>query len=291
MPNELNLDAPGVADKIARNILADIDQSCYQLYPNENRKHLGASVIGEPCYRKLWFIFRWAKKPTFDARMLRLFNRGHREEVRFIEWLRAAGYTVRDLDPATGKQWRVDAIGGHFGGSQDGECLLPEKYQYTEPLLLEFKTSGTGAGFNKLGTQGVKFSKPQHSDQMDTYGTIKKYQFGLYLAVNKNDDSIHCEIVKLDWERGIHLQNKARVIILSQVAPPRIAENRSSDKCKYCDVQDVCYFEQPLEKNCRSCKNASARDNKEWFCEKWNATIPEAAIEAGCADWHSIYRA
>ena len=41
------------------------------------RKHLGMSQIGKKCALHLWLQWRWAvwKKP--EARMLRLFNRGH----------------------------------------------------------------------------------------------------------------------------------------------------------------------------------------------------------------------
>ena len=40
------------------------------------REHLGASEIGDPCSRKLWYLFRWVAVKKFDARMLRLFARG-----------------------------------------------------------------------------------------------------------------------------------------------------------------------------------------------------------------------
>lgn len=288
--SELNLDLPGELKRVAREIVYDIDQAAIQLYDNGFRRHLGASLIGEPCYRKLWFGFRWVYKVPLEGRQLRLFNRGHREEARFTEWLRLKGHIVNDLDPATGLQWRVDAVGGHFGGSQDGEMFLAPKYNYKEPMLLEYKTNGTGAGFNKVKEQGIRIGKPVHSDQMNTYGTIKKYKYGVYLNVNKNDDDIACEVVKLDWDRGAALETKARVIILSQEAPPRIAENPSAQVCQWCDYKDVCYFREPLQKNCRSCVNASPIADKQWQCKKWNATIPEEAIAAGCGDWTAIYK-
>jgi len=290
MTQELDLGAPGVAKKVAREVLEDIDRAAVELYTDGHRKHLGASIIGETCYRKLWFVFRWVYNFPFQGRQLRLLNRGHREEIRFNEWLAHSGYDVRPLDPETGKQWRVNAIGGHFGGSQDGEVILPAKFNYPYPLLLEYKTNGTGPNFNKLLDKGIVVAKPQHFDQMNTYGYIKGYKWGLYLNVCKNDDNIHSEIVKLDHDRGKKLEDKARVIILSQVPPPRAAENPAAEVCKYCNFKDVCYYRQPVEKNCRSCSYASAQDNKEWHCGKWNAIIPEAAIIAGCPEWISIYK-
>lgn len=290
MTQELDLNGPGVARKVAREVLEDIDRAAVEMHSDGHRKHLGASIIGEACYRKLWFVFRWVYNVPFQGRQLRLFNRGHLEEPRFTGWLLHAGYKVLALDPATGKQWRVSAIGGHFGGSQDGEIYLPPKFNYTKPLLLEYKTNNTGASFSKLLEKGVGIGKPQHFDQMNTYGSIKQYDFALYLNVCKNDDNIHSEIVKLDHDRGKQLEAKARVIILSQQPPPRAAENPAAEVCKYCDFKDICYLRQPVEKNCRSCKNAEPRDNKEWFCGRWQSMIPEAAIMAGCGDWDSIYK-
>src|ERR1700676_4957009 len=46
------------------------------------RSHLGWSVIGHSCMRYLWYHFRWFKRETHSARMLKLFAEGHREEIK-----------------------------------------------------------------------------------------------------------------------------------------------------------------------------------------------------------------
>ena len=48
------------------------------------REHLGASLIGKPCGRALWFDFRWVTPSRFSGRMLRLFETGQREEDRIV---------------------------------------------------------------------------------------------------------------------------------------------------------------------------------------------------------------
>jgi len=79
--------------KIKQQLIEDVDQ--WSLKFNEgHRSHLGASMIGKPCYRELWYSFRWVQTPTFEPRMLRLFQTGHREEPRFIEMLEAVGFKV-----------------------------------------------------------------------------------------------------------------------------------------------------------------------------------------------------
>lgn len=59
------------------------------------RNHLGGSLIGRPCLRELWYSFRWARKPSFAGRMLRLFERGHLEEFRFVKYLKMAGFEIQ----------------------------------------------------------------------------------------------------------------------------------------------------------------------------------------------------
>ncbi len=75
-----------------------IDAAVEQDAANEPpfRDHLGGSMIGEKCERKLVYSFRWAKAPAFSGRMLRLFGRGHLEEFRFVSYLRRIGATVEE---------------------------------------------------------------------------------------------------------------------------------------------------------------------------------------------------
>ena len=72
------------------------------------RTHLGASEIGHKCSRFIWYKFRWCFKVEFDGAMLRLFNRGHTEEHRFVKWLTKAGFKVEQFDFSHKKLWFSD---------------------------------------------------------------------------------------------------------------------------------------------------------------------------------------
>lgn len=80
----------------ADNILAQIDEHQEASQDDGRRRHLGGSLIGRECNRELWYSFRWATRIAHKARLLRLFNRGHKEEFRFVEYLRGIGIEVRD---------------------------------------------------------------------------------------------------------------------------------------------------------------------------------------------------
>jgi len=125
------------------------------------RDHLGASIIGKSCARALWYDFRWVTPARHSGRILRLFETGQMEEDRLVRDLRATGATVLDVDPDTGRQFRVKAQGGHFGGSLDGVALglleAPKTWH-----VLEFKTHSVKS-FAELTAKGVAWCSPSPS--------------------------------------------------------------------------------------------------------------------------------
>lgn len=284
----LELNAPGICKALSKRILEDIDEYCVRTYDTGHREHLGASLIGYECKRQLWYTFRWCYHKVTSGRQQRLFNRGHREEARFLEWLRGIGFTIFDLTE-DGKQYRISDCGGHFGGSLDGQGFLPERYQIEEKVLFEFKTNGTGTGFNSLCKDGIIISKKEHYAQMSTYGYKCGLKYGCYFNINKNDDDLHVEVVKLNHKLGEQMVAKAEQIILSQSPPPRLSDNLTFHKCVYlCDYKEICHGVTPIEKNCRSCIHAHPVENTEWNCMLFKSVIPKDFIKVGCPEWVAI---
>ena len=291
----VSLDAPGVAKALAKRILEEIDEYCVRTYDGGHRSHLGASLIGRECKRYLWYVFRWCLHEKTTGRQQRLFNRGHREEARFIEWLEGIGFKVwfenRDEGPnekGEFPQYRISDVMGHFGGSLDGIAVLPERYGIAEPVLLEFKTNGTGAGFNKLADDGMPIAKPEHFAQTSTYGKKYNFRYCVYLNINKNDDSLHIEVVKLNHNLGEQMIMKAEQIIMSQTAPARLSDNPTFHKCGYCHMKEVCHKGAVVEVNCRSCAFARPVENAEWLCEVHNGNIPKDFIAKACPSYKAI---
>ncbi len=285
----------------AQQIKDAIDAYCAEAYDDGHRTHLGASLIGHECSRHLWYVFRWVRHERFPPRMLRLFNRGHREEARFIEWLRGIGWEVSTSpgswtqgcpNEADMPQHRVSAVMGHFGGSLDGLGRPEEKLHALEEdddaYLLEFKTSGTGAGFTSSVEKGVKRAKPKHWAQMCVYGYLRNLKKALYLIINKNDDDFHPEIVELDHNYGKELIGKAELIIKSQEPPNRISQSAAFHVCKTCNFRDICFDGVKPEKNCRSCYHAHPTSDARWYCSNFSETIPSEFIADGCNKWESV---
>jgi len=261
----------------------NVDATCVEHFREGHRSHLGASIIGHECSRYIWNTFRWLKLEQFDGRMYRLFERGQLEEARFVKALSLVGIQVQEVDPDTGKQFRISAHNGHFGGSLDGIAQITGHGSF----LLEFKTHGDKS-FKELEKNGLELSKPQHLVQMQTYGPFYDLPNGLYCAVNKNTDEFYFERVALDPTVGALHVAKAGEIIFSQVPPKKISETPTFFKCKWCHFNDICHSNHLPEKNCRSCKFAKPVENSEWQCGLVEKVIPKDFVKEGCGQWQSI---
>jgi hypothetical protein len=253
----------------------------YESKPQEHRPHMGASLIGHDCERYIWNTWRWALKPSFPGRILRLFSSGVREEPRLIEELRGIGATVWETDPDTGAQWRVSACNGHFGGSLDGVAQgVPEAPK--TPCVLEFKTHNDKS-FTALVAKKVKEAKPQHYDQMQVYMGLMQIDRALYMGVNKNTDDVHTEWVHFDEERFKHLLLKAQRLIDMTEPPQRLSEDPAHWQCKMCNFHPVCHGDKAAEANCRTCCHATPATKAEWKCEAKGVTLNDAMQKAGCS--------
>lgn len=229
------------------------------------RSHMGASQIGAECGRAIWYGFRWATKPKFPGRIIRLFNRGHLEEARIIALLLTIGAQVYQQD-AEGKQFRISSYGGHFGGSGDGVVVGIPDLPAGLPALCEFKTHND-ASFKALKKNGVRDAKFEHFVQMQTYMRKMNLTVALYVAVNKNDDEIYAELVSLDTGVADQFIQRAHTIIPLHIAPDRISKSPGWRSCVYCDHRPVCHLKVTPERNCRTCEHSQPREDGTWWCE------------------------
>lgn len=284
-PSPISSDDPNFASLVEARLIAFDEEYAIETHPAKHRSHLGASAIGEECWRKLWYSFRWVKLQQAEGRMRRLWNRGNREESEFEEFLIWAGVRIQSINPATNKQYVFSKVNGHYGGSTDGIGLITWANMY--PIIVEYKTFGSKY-FEKLKKEKVRTSNPKYFAQMSSYGAEFGTRHALFGAVNKDTDERYWEFVALDWNYAIELEKKATDIIYSTTPPMRISSQAAFWQCKFCMFQNICHYGEKVEKNCRSCVNAVPTDKGSWTCNKWKAIIPKEAIAAGCDAWEGI---
>jgi hypothetical protein len=244
------------------------------------RPHLGASQIGKSCERALWYDFRWTTPSRFPGRILRLFETGQLEEARLVRNLRRIGATVLEVDPETGRQWRVEAHGGHFGGSLDGVALglleAPRTWH-----VLEFKTH-SAKSFRELVAKGVAEAKPQHWAQMQIYMHLTGLTRAMYVAVCKDTDDLYVERVSADTQAAERLMAKAARVIGAARPPARLSEDPTWFECRFCDHHELCHGEAAAAISCRSCLHATPVEGG-WTCARWEQGLDLDTQRRACA--------
>lgn len=236
----------------------------YRGESERHRSHMGASQIGAECARSIWYNFRWVTAKKHEGRLIRLFNRGHLEEARFIALLLAIGCEIYQQD-ANGNQFRISHADGHFGGSGDGVAIgIPDVPEGTA-CLTEFKTHGEKS-FNDLKAKGVRAAKFEHYVQMQVYMRKMGLAVALYLAVNKNTDELYGEIVLLDVETADQFLSRGEKLVEMNTPPDRISNTSAYYKCRFCDHKPVCFFKATPDVNCRTCQYSKIGSNGTWIC-------------------------
>lgn len=282
-----------------QQILQRIDDYTLRTEDQSKRTWLGASQIGEKCVRKQYYDFRWCGAERFDARMLRLFSTGDREEPVMVKLLRGAGFEVCTPNEGRKEDFQFSDCAGHLKGTCDGVARVTKELAlelgwtvgWDEWFLLEIKTWKTetvkqpSPGFEALVKQGIKHSNIKHWSQVHTYMGELKLKRCLYCARSKNDDRLYFEWIEFDPQHFDECLNKAETVITATEPPQRYSDDRNSFTCKYCIHNSICHANKPVSesnRHCRNCTHGAPAAGGTWECRKGHTfgTI--------CGDYQSV---
>lgn len=223
---------------------------------------ISISSLGDECDRALWYAFRHAYAPERkEGRMLRLFETGEIEEIRLLDDLRRIGCTV------SGEQARVSMCGGHSRGKIDAECLGLLEAPKTVHVV-ECKSHNT-KNFKAVSNDGVQKGKYVHYVQTQAYMHLRQRERGLYMAVCKDTDELHCERLEYDPVFCLGLEARAQRIIDAARPPAKLHEDPSAKMafaCKFCAAKAQCHEKAWPEHNCRTCLHSGPVDGGKWHC-------------------------
>lgn len=193
------------------------------------RGYIGASGIGHPCSRKIWYELKYPEdKSIKSARVIRILEMGDMIEEMLLTHLERLGLKVLRL-----KKHLVDDELKYFGGHVD--AILPD-----DEVVLEIK-SAKDSSFKLFQNKGLKGWWPAYHAQVQCYMAFTNLRKACVLALNKDTADLHAEIVDYDPEEYAKLKHKAQAIYNSDSEPPRISENPTWFQCKMCDFQRQCH--------------------------------------------------
>lgn len=219
---------------MGKEVVELIDQAILKRAGEQSpRSYLGASGLGEPCDKKLWYSYK-KPKSVDDPRILRIFDLGNLIEDYMVKLLRDAGYTIHTHDE-DGKQFGF--IDMPIAGNSDGVLMLPDG-----PHLAEFKSYNT-TRFSTLKKGGVHVSDPKYYTQVQIYMGEMKLDKCLFLALNKNDCEIYTEVIDYDPIEHNWSKNRGHEIAVMEAEPSRKYTHKSHFACKMCNWRKECWSE------------------------------------------------
>lgn len=245
------------------------------------RPYLGMSQLGDECWRKLWYSFRFCAEKTISAKLNRIFQTGHRQEHWIVQDLQSIGIETWNTED---DQYEFSCVSGHCLGHGDGFCKNVPEAPKTEHLL-EFKTANDKK-FKEFVKKGCKDTNYTYYCQQIIYMHFKEITRSLFIVYNKNDSSYYIERIRHDPELAKELIRKAEDIITSEDVNEfkRIGNNDPSFyKCAWCDFRDVCFKLDVPHRNCRTCNKSDIEDDGKWSCSaNQNQIIPIDFQYKGC---------
>lgn len=220
----------------------------------EDRDYLGASAIGRPCEREIYYMTTHTPKDEgseFPARIERVFMRGHWSEDYMASLLIKAGFDLK-TSPIDGVSSQYEVVypykdtciyqcKGHLDGiiTAKGIPGVPDGMR----MVWEHKMLNN-ANFTKLKAKPLSFVKPVYYAQVQFYMAYMPKDLCMFTAMNADTMEILVKFVRPNPQFMVDLNAKIERLLLALMAkeaPPRIPESDSAwSPCRFCSWKARC---------------------------------------------------
>ncbi len=195
---------------------------------DEPRPYIGASSIGNPCERAIWYGLHRTDAKVVDAKLRMTFQIGKRLEQMLLD-------LIPFLSLPINKSFHEKTY-PLFQGTVDAIIYKNNEYDF----ILEIKTANNSS-FDTFKKKGLRLWNSQYYDQVQSYMGMSGVHKCYLLALNKNTSELHDEFVLFDEDRYMSLVTKAKRIGEAVTEPPRISGSASFYLCKMCFYKGVCH--------------------------------------------------
>lgn len=220
-------------------------------YDSQDRKYLGASVVGHQCERHVQYHWLAAQgevtRPLPQPRIMRIFDRGNLYEDRARAWLKQAGFLFGTTKQGKG----FSDFDGRFKGHVDGvitgwrkiltdngiECPI------TLPALWEHKCLGSKS-WKKLEKEKLRDYSSTYYTQVQIYMHKLGLKQCLFMATNADTMEIYFEIVPYNQgEAEMAMAKVGRVLLCTDAGEkcPRHTLDNTHYICRLCDFYGGCW--------------------------------------------------
>ncbi len=198
----------------------------------EHRDYIGASSIGNPCQRSIWYRYNNAVAEPISPKLRRTFAIGKRLEGVVLDCLEQAGVNLArtwyDLKDA-----EVPVFQGHIDAMWMNEDGSPR-------AIIEVKTA-RDSSFKIFVNRGLKYWYPVYFAQIQAYMGMSGVHEAYIIALNKDTSELHDEHVSFDSMFYEDLKRKAQRIADSDEPPDRINNSPMYFVCRGCSFKGICH--------------------------------------------------
>jgi hypothetical protein len=216
----------GLLTHIIDNSLADKDE--------EARGYIGASSIGNPCERKIWYGLKKIRGESLPVSIRRTFDIGKKLESLILDYLEEAGLLlVRSSQNLAYRSVEVPELQGHA----DAKWLREFPHN---SAIIEIKTA-KDSSFRVFQKAGLKKWYPVYYAQVQTYMGMSGTKEAYVLALNKDTSELHDEHIGFDEDYYQELCDKAARIAKARTAPDKINNSPLYFVCRSCQYKSICH--------------------------------------------------
>ncbi len=203
-------------------------------YEYQTRDYIGASTIGNPCLRYIWYEYHFKEKENIippPPHLVLTWEIGKSLELLIIDWLRKAGIDI-SLCQKTLKSRNHDFFRGHVDAIwiKDGE----------EHAIIEIKTANN-KNFNDFDKNGLKYWNRQYYCQLQSYMGMSGIKKTYVLVLNKDTGKLCDELIEFDEFDYRELELKALIVYKEKEPLPRVNSSPLWYQCKVCKYRKVCH--------------------------------------------------
>ncbi len=226
------------------SIIHQINNALREEIANEpKRNYIGASAIGHPCSRKIWYEFNGYDGEPISEKLRFTFDIGKAIETIITDYLK--------FHPCISFSQPHECVTiDKFKGSSDAIILFKifttengSEGTLVKKVILEIKTANN-ASFNKFKKDGLKVWNEQYYAQCQSYMGMSDIHQCILLAINKDTSEMREEWIEYDDIYYQMLKQKAKDIIEAKEAPRRINNSPLFYICHMCKFKNICHSNQ-----------------------------------------------
>lgn len=251
LPVEIEVDPTLAAADAALEMQAEAKQEARARRRSASRApYIGLSALGDECERRTWYRAHGpAVIERMDATSIKRIEDGYTSEDVMAKRLRMVpGVTLLTVDPANGRQWTVEGLGGGLRGAMDGVAMGLLHLPADTWAVWEAKAVGQKS-FDKLAKLKAERGDDTALAEWNAGYRVQAQGYMGYTGISHHYMTVSTPGVR-DWiairttfqpAEFEALEAKAERILGARVPLARISNQPSFYLCKMCQFRERCH--------------------------------------------------